>query len=157
MSSEPNPGDLKTIRFTMSPGMYRWAKVVRIKNTLPLPSEIRGAHSIPGYFLKEGDYTLLVQGDYLITAKEVNPKKNWGAAYSLYRVDLNETQPFVNIPFGSPHKTLIKEKGGHQDLLPGAGPAAAIVREIHALERGVLTVDESKRTPRKKSLKWIRT
>jgi hypothetical protein len=146
MCPKSDPGNLRTIKFTMSPGMYRWAKVVRIKNTLPLPSEIRGAYSIPGYFLKDGDYALLVQGDYLITAKEVNPRKNWGAAYSLYRVDPNE----------SPHKKLIKEKGGHKDLLPGAGPAAAIVREIHALERGVLTVDESKRTPRKKSLKWGR-
>jgi hypothetical protein len=155
MAPKSDPGNLRTIRFTFDQSQYRWAKVVRSKNPLPLPSEIRGPHSIPGYFLKEGDITLLIHGDYLITATEVNPKRNWGARYNLYRVDVNEDKPFVNIPFGSPHKKLIKERGGHQDLLPGAGPAAAIVREIHALERGVLTVDESKMTPTRKSMKWV--
>ena len=153
MAPKPDPGNLRTFRFTLNPGQYRWAKVVLTRGTLPLPSEIKGAHCIPGYFLREGETVVLVQGDYLITATEVNKRKNWGAAYSLYRVDLNEKWPLVNIPFGSPHKALIKETEGHKDLLPGSGPAAAIVKDIHALERSILTVAISKATPRKRSLR----
>lgn len=114
-----------------------WAIIVPHDIELPLPSEVRWSAQIPGFYLKLGEVYRASPGDHLITAKKKNKHANWGLIYFLYAIHPVEDK-LVRVPYGSLHKTTIKKAEGAKDIIPGFGSLAAIVRDIHAIRRGII-------------------
>jgi hypothetical protein len=117
------------------PGVHNWIKLV-IATDLPLPGDVRGIRSISGTYLPE----MPISGDeglYIISCSQ--------GAYAMYPTySLFRCTPIFceELDWGANHKKLIKNSGLGGDLIPGAGPISAMVREIHALERGILTLHQ---------------
>ena len=133
-----------------------WALIVPHDMSLPLPSEVRWVANIPGVPLKLSEIYQASPGDHLITAKKKNKNANWGFVYSLYAIHPVEDK-LVRIPYGILHKTIIKKADGTKDLIPGAGALAAIVREIHAIRRGIIKLGLEPRSiyPTRYQRSWV--
>jgi hypothetical protein len=117
-----------------------WAFIIPKGTELPLPSKVEWPTSITniqGMKLERGRTYQLVNGDYFITATNKNKRANWNYVYSLYAIHPVEDK-LVRVPYGALHKTIIKHAEGTKDIMPGSGPLAAIVREIHAIRRDIL-------------------
>lgn len=114
-----------------------WALIIPKDVQLPLPSEVKWVTNISGIYLKLGEDYQAVPGDYLVTATKKNKHAYWGFNYSMYAIHPREDK-LVLVPYGALHKTIIKHAEGTKDIMPGAGPLAAIIREIHAIRRGII-------------------
>ena len=116
-----------------------WSLIVHGGSQLPLPSEVKWNTDIPGTLMLLGQSYEIVTGDHLITATMKNKYQNWSYVYSLYAVHPGDDK-LVRVPYGALHRTIIKHAEGTKDIMPGTGTLAAIVREIHAIRRGVLNL-----------------
>lgn len=114
-----------------------WALIIPRSAQLPLPSEVRWGGNIPGIRLRVGETYQVIPGDYLVTATKKNKRQYWGFNYIMYAVHPEEDK-LVRVPYGILHKTVIKHAEGTKDIMPGAGPLAAIIREVHAIRRGII-------------------
>lgn len=114
-----------------------WALIIPKDAQLPLPSEVRWVANIPGVHLKLSEVYQAVPGDHLIIATKKSKRAYWGFIYAMYAIHPVEDR-LVRVPYGALHKTIIKHAEGTKDIMSGAGPLAAIVREIHAIRRGVI-------------------
>lgn len=133
-----------------------WALIIPRDIKLPLPSEVQWAANIPGVYLKLSEAYQASPGDHLVTATKKSKRANWGFIYSLYAIHPVEDK-LVRVNYGILHKVIIKKTGEHKDLLPGAGPLAAIVREIHAIRRGVIRLgfEPSPNYPTRYQRPWV--
>jgi hypothetical protein len=113
------------------------ALIVPLGTELPLPSEVKWVTDIQVVKLEQGKTYHLVNGDYFITATKKNKHTTWGLVYSLYAIHPIDDK-LVRVPYGALHKTIIKHAEGTKDIMSGSGSLAAIVREIHAIRRGVI-------------------
>lgn len=114
-----------------------WVLIIHEGSQLPLPSEVKWHTDIPGTLLEPNKKYQLAPGDYLVSTVKKNKHQNWGFLHLLYAVSVQDDK-LVKIPYGMRHKAIIKHSGRNQDLIPGAGNLAAIVRGIHAVRRGVI-------------------
>lgn len=114
-----------------------WAIIIHKGSKLPLPSEIKWHTDIPGIRLVPNVVYTISPDDHLVTAIQKNKHQNWGFYHILYAVNPKEDK-LIKVPCGVGHKAIIKNSKGNQDILPGSGPLAAVIRAIHAIRRGVL-------------------
>lgn len=117
-------------------------KLVRA-GELPLPGAVRWIGDVPGEYVTEFPYGRTEGGLWLIQREE---GKHYPEFY-LWKVGagLNE-----RVGYGGQHKALIRASGRGDDLLPGGGVIAEMVREIHAIERGILTLEGIRGVPGRK-------
>lgn len=125
-----------------------WIKVVRA-SVLPLPSSVKRIRDVPGEYL-DALPKKLEPDDYVLTATEKTLGSRTVPVYTLLRFNPGIIGCFERIPFGSIHKKLIKSSPGNEDLVPGAGPISAMIREIHAIQRGILTPKQVQVVPAKR-------
>jgi hypothetical protein len=126
--------------FTPIPDQHEWAILITSSTGLPLPGVVKIPKDIPGTHLTMFQTYELNPGDYLITAKRKNSRQYWGFEYTLRTLPYSKNK-CIKVYFGIQHKNIIKATGQHRDLLPGSGSLAAIVREIHAIRRGIIQLD----------------
>lgn len=125
----------RSVSVTVKPQDSRcryWAKVLRERDLLPVPSTVDGANSIPVPFLRKGDEELFF-GDVLIEGEENHHKKARGW---FYRVSFMHEGELVRVLPSSAVKAAMKAAGLAPQLLAGSGEVAACVRIAHGLRAG---------------------
>lgn len=112
--------------FPVGPQDYRckyWCKVLRAGDTLPAPTDVDGAGSIPGSYLRKGDVEVF-EGDVIFEGEENHHRKQRGWTWTMYVVDhLGELQ---TVDYAQAKDIL--RMWGIKDMLAGAGACAAMVR-----------------------------
>ena len=112
-----------------------WAKVVRAGTSLPAPSAVEGAASIPGPYAPHGEEELFA-GDTLIEGEEIHHRKARGWTYQVAIVSPDGTPVYIQPDAAL--KATLKAGGLPARLLPGSGDVAACVRVVHAHRLGLL-------------------
>lgn len=108
-----------------------WSKVVRATDSLPPPSSVDGAGSIPGPYLRTGADVELEDGDFVFEGEEVSHRKSRGWVYN-FGIVLGGQIRWISDDERAQAKDLWRLVG-RRDMTAGSGEHAAMVRAAHWL------------------------